>query len=385
MPAKGEHVTAQLIEALVDHPEVFAKTAFILTYDEAGGFYDHALPPVPPVRPEQGFSTVSVAGEIKNYDAKPGKPVANPGQHPIGLGIRVPTIVVSPWSRGGQVSSELFDHTSVVRFVEKRFGVREPNISDWRRAVTGDLTSAFDFGRPVAGAPAPDFAAARDFQRRIDLSAAGDAIAIPATQIPTTALSGTRPARPLPYAFGVDGGVTPEGRFRLSMTNTGSIGVVLSVHDASDRFAPWTYTIGAGDTHESEQWHGAGLVDRYDLVVRGPNGFLQRYAGALDEMADARFAAEPGGGALLRLGNRGKVPLTFSVVLDQAYAGDRRTDTVEVGPGGSTTSRWSFAASDGWHDLTVRTAGDDRFLRRFAGSMGNRRTDPAIGTMRLDA
>ena len=383
VPARGEHVTAQLIEALVDHPEVFAKTAFILTYDEAGGFYDHALPPVPPVRPEQGFSTLSVAGEIKDYDAKPGKAVANPGQHPIGLGIRVPTIVVSPWSRGGQVSSELFDHTSVVRFVEKRFGVREPNISDWRRAVTGDLTSAFDFSRPAANAKAPDFAAARDFQRRVDLSAAGNAIAIPTAQASTTALSGTRPARPLPYAFDVDGGVTPQGRFRLAMRNHGTASVVLTVHDASDRLAPWTYTIGAGDTHESEQWHEAGLVDRYDLIVRGPNGFLHHYAGALDGAADARFVAEPGGNTRLQFANHGKAPLIFMVALDQAYAGDRHTETVKVGPGEFTTSRWSFTASDGWHDLTVRTTDDDRFLRRFAGSTGNRRTDPAIGAMRL--
>ncbi len=381
VPAKGEHVTAQLIEALVDHPEVFAKTAFILTYDEAGGFYDHALPPVPPVRPEDGFSTVSIAGEIKDYG---NKAVANPGQHPIGLGIRVPTIVVSPWSRGGQVCSELFDHTSVVRFVEKRFGVREPNISAWRRSVTGDLTSAFDFTHPGADAPAPDFTAARDFQRRIDLSAAGEAIAIPAVQAPAKAMSGARPARPLPYAFAVDGGVTSEGRFRLAMRNSGTAGVVLSVHDGSDRLGPWHYTIGAGDAHDSEQWHDGGLADHYDLIVRGPNGFLQHYAGALNGTADARFVAEPGGARLL-LVNRGQAPISFAVALDDAYAADRRAETLMVAPGQTAASRWQLAASDGWHDLTVRVSGDDRFLRRFAGSIGSRRTDPAIGAMRLRA
>lgn len=380
VPAKGEHVTAQLIEALVDHPEVFAKTAFILTYDEAGGFYDHALPPVPPVRPEDGFSTVSVAGEVKDYGTKQ---VANQGRHPIGLGIRVPTIVVSPWSRGGHVSSELFDHTSVVRFIETRFGVREPNISDWRRSVTGDLTSVFDFSRPGT-APAPDFAAARDFQRRIDLSAAGEAIAIPAAQGPATPLQGTRPARPLPYAFTVDGGVTPEQRFRLAMRNTGTVGVVLTVHDASDRLGPWHYTIGAGDAHDSEQWHDAGLTDHYDLIVRGPNGFLQHYAGALSETADARFVARPGG-ASLKLANRGTTPVLFSVTLDAAYPTARRSEILKVAPGSAANSEWSFDASDGWHDLTVRLAGNPNFVRRFAGGVGNRRTDPAIGSMRLTA
>jgi phospholipase C len=144
-PSKGEHVCAKLIEALVDHPEVFAKTVFIINYDEAGGFYDHVLPPMPPIHETDGFSTVSVAGECKDYGDRN---VANPGRHPLGLGIRVPAIVVSPWSRGGYVCSEVFDHTSTLRFLEKRFGVMEPQISDWRRSVCGDLTSAFDFANP---------------------------------------------------------------------------------------------------------------------------------------------------------------------------------------------------------------------------------------------
>ncbi len=64
---------------------------------------------------------------------------------PIGLGHRVPLIAISPWSKGGKVSAEVFDHTSVLRFLERRFGVVEENISPWRRAVCGDLTSLFDF------------------------------------------------------------------------------------------------------------------------------------------------------------------------------------------------------------------------------------------------
>jgi phospholipase C len=381
VPAKGEHVTAQLLQALVDHPDIFAKTAFILTYDEAGGFYDHALPPVPPVRPEDGFSTVSVAGEIKDYGTKQ---VANPGRHPIGLGIRVPTIVVSPWSRGGRVSSELFDHTSVVRFVEKRFGVREPNISDWRRSVTGDLTSTFDFRRPDGATSALDFTAASDFQRRIDLSAAGEAISIPEQQSPANQMSGTRLAAPLPYAFSVDGGVSPAGRFRLAMRNGGSAGIVLTVHDGSDRLGPWHYTIGAGDAHDGEQWHDAGLSDRYDLIVRGPNGFLQHYAGDLHDAIHARFVVLQGG-AQIHLSNRDAVPATFSVTMGDAYPAERRSETVTVAPGQAAISHWAFDRSDGWHDLTVRLADNPGFVRRFAGSVGNHRTDPAIGMMRLIA
>jgi phospholipase C len=197
-------------------------------------------------------------------------------------------------------------------------------------------------------------------------------------------MEGTRAARPLPYAFTVDGSVTPAGRFRLAMTNGGKIGIVVTVHDAGDRLGPWHYTIGAGHAHASEQWHEAGLSDRYDLIVRGPNGFLQHYAGALSGTLDARFEAADGA-ARLHLTNGGKMPVQFSVAMDDAYAADRRTQDILVAPGATATSLWPLAKSDGWHDLTVTASGDDRFLRRFAGSIGNRRTDPAIGAMRLKA
>jgi len=64
---------------------------------------------------------------------------------PIGLGFRVPMLIVSPFSRGGFVCGDVFDHTSTLRFLETRFGAEVPNLSAWRRSVTGDLTSAFNF------------------------------------------------------------------------------------------------------------------------------------------------------------------------------------------------------------------------------------------------
>ena len=131
-PGYGEAFTARLIQALAARPDVYAKTVFLLTYDENDGFFDHAYPPVPAIRPELGASTIATTGEV--FDGQP-----------VGLGPRTPMIAVSPWSRGGWVNSQPFDHTSVIRFLETRFGVMEPNITPWRRAVTGDLTSAFDF------------------------------------------------------------------------------------------------------------------------------------------------------------------------------------------------------------------------------------------------
>src|SRR4030095_11821797 len=106
----------------VDNPEVWSKTVFLLNYDENDGLFDHMPPYLPALGPALGASTVSV--EDENYPAAP-----------VGLGPRVPMLVVSPWSKGGFVNSQVFDHTSVIRFLEQRFDVQEPNISPWRRTV----------------------------------------------------------------------------------------------------------------------------------------------------------------------------------------------------------------------------------------------------------
>ncbi len=115
---------------------MWSRTALLITYDENDGFFDHIVAPYPVA----GASTVDMSLEL--YHAGHGYV-----DGPYGLGQRVPIIVVSPWSTGGWVCSEVFDHTSIVQFIEKRFGVHEPNISPWRRAICGDLTAAFDFGK----------------------------------------------------------------------------------------------------------------------------------------------------------------------------------------------------------------------------------------------
>lgn len=386
-PSRGEHVAAKLIEALVDHPETFARTVFIINYDESGGFYDHMPSPVPPLAPEQGASTVAVDGEAKDYGAEQ---VANPGRHPIGLGIRVPAIVVSPWSRGGFVCSELFDHTSVIQFMEKRFGVREPNIGAWRRSVCGDLTSALDFANPNRDWSTLALPGTDNFLERIAQSKAGSANAIPAVQTPAEQMKGQRRTRPLPYDLDIAGGVAPEGRFRLTMTNRGHAGAALAVHDNSEGHAPWHFTVGAGDRLESDQWHASGAVQGdYDLTVAGPDGLHHRYAGSLAGSAPdvtlIRLADE--GAVELLFTNSSAVPLLFEVGFDAAYpSGKARARQVRVAPRASVRDRWHLAGDDNWYDLSVRWARDPKFLRRFAGKLETGRpglTDPAIGPMRL--
>ena len=130
----GEWATAQVLSALTANSDTWNKTALFVTYDENGGFFDHVPPPVAPAGTPGEYLTVS-----------PLPPAASGIAGPIGLGFRVPMIVCSPFTRGGLVCSDVFDHTSLLRFIETRFGVTAPNLSDWRRATVGDLTSAFNF------------------------------------------------------------------------------------------------------------------------------------------------------------------------------------------------------------------------------------------------
>jgi len=141
-PVLGEYATSQVLSALTANPAVWAKTALFVTWDENGGFFDHVPPPVAPP---------GTRGEYVSVDPLPA--VAQGIRGPIGLGFRVPLLVISPFSRGGFVSSDVFDHTSLLRFLETRFGAEVPNLTQWRRSVTGDLTSAFNFAKPDRSVP----------------------------------------------------------------------------------------------------------------------------------------------------------------------------------------------------------------------------------------
>ncbi|MFD5700524.1 phosphocholine-specific phospholipase C, partial [Streptomyces lasiicapitis] len=149
----GAWYIAKVLDALTSNPEVWSKTAVFITYDENDGYFDHIVPPYVPSSANQGLSTVDT-----KLDWFPGNAQYAAGHY--GLGQRVPMVVVSPWSTGGFVCSQVLDHTSIIRFMENRFGVHEPNISPWRRAVCGDLTAAFDFtGKDTDPADLPDTAA----------------------------------------------------------------------------------------------------------------------------------------------------------------------------------------------------------------------------------
>lgn len=385
-PSTGEHVTAGLINALVDHPEVFARTLFILNYDEAGGFFDHMPPPVPPVGSYRGHSTVSLEGETKDYR---GQEVPDPAEHPIGLGIRVPAMVISPWSRGGKVCSQLFDHTSVIQLMEKRFGVHEPNISTWRRTVCGDLTATLDLARPDQSATALDFAITGDFKERNRRSNEATPFGIPEKQMPGEQERGQRRHCALPYRFAMAARIADAKALQIDLRNTGPVGVTFTVHDNLDVQEPWHFTIGAGHNHSATDW---GIDNAYDLTVRGPNGYWRRLAGNLTIDAagpDVELIEQPENGAIaLAFHNRSNTALTFVAAMDSAYpVTGERVRQVSLAPGQTTNLSLALDASDNWYDVSVRCEEHHAgFLRRFAGKVETGRTgktDPGIGMMRL--
>ena len=378
-PDFGTWYVSQVIDILASNPEVWSKMALFITYDEEGGFFDHLVPPTPPRSRADGLSTVDTTNEIFPGDADHA-----PG--PYGLGMRVPMIVVSPWSRGGWVNSQLFDHTSLIRFLEARFGhhrrdLIESNITPWRRAVVGDLTTAFDFRTPNASQriALPD----TDSFKPEDLVRHPDETPVPPAQgeLPRQE-TGVRPARAIPYALHVHG-TAEEDALRLSFENIGHSAAVFQVRSAGVSHAPRTYTLGAG-AHLSDEWNTAALGgSEYDVAVHGPNGFYRGFKGALSGRHRARLAVraaydEQNNTITLEISNRSVY--AASVAIANAYR-SKAIDLV-LGPGEADARRWSLARTSGWYDLTVTVNGDPGFRHQFAGHLENGDdsiSDPAMG------
>ncbi|MER6914379.1 phospholipase C, phosphocholine-specific [Streptomyces sp. NPDC000594] len=367
----GAWYIARVLDALTANPEVWGRTALFVTYDENDGYFDHVPPPFAPASAAQGRSGVDAA--LENF---PGG--GKYGAGPYGLGPRVPTLAISPWSTGGYVCSETFDHTSLIRFMEARFGVAEPQISPWRRAVCGDLTSAFDFSlrrpRPVR-LPDTDAYEPPDRERHPDYVPVP-----PADPAMPVQERGHRPARPLPYAPLVDGESAPDtGRFTLTFSGGPGAGACFIVTAADRDDGPWTYTTAAGG-RISDTWNPVHPQDGYDLTVYGPNGFLRTFRGrntTPGPEVTARHRASRG----LELTFTNPTGTTRLLTLSEAYGGGRRT--LAVRPGATVRHTVRLRGRRRWYDVTVVSRGDTRFLRRFAGHVENGTpgvSDPATVT-----
>ena len=308
---------------------------------------------------------------------------------PIGLGTRVPFVVISPWTKGGYVNSQVFDHTSVIQLIEKRFGVHRGQHLPWRRTVAGDLTSVFNFRNPNESPvrlPSTDA-----FLPPVNELAGGNVNTFTPTQNELTLgipkqEGGIRPARALPYELHVHGGLNAAaGTFVLDFWNTGNAGAVFQVRSANPADAVRMYTVEPGK-RLTGTWN-VGLL--YDLTVYGPNGFMRRFTGTVAAHAavlDVRsdYGKNDHGSIALRIANVGTSKAT--VVVTDAYTGDN--DLRYSVPARSSRMATTCDRFFGWYDLVIRMIDDPTFECRLAGHVETGEdsfSDPALGGLTLKA
>jgi phospholipase C len=394
VPNYGAWYISQFLDILTSNPDVFSKTAVFVTWDENDGFFDHIVPNTPPESRSQGLSTVPTTHEIF-----PGS--SNYKTGPYGLGVRVPMIVVSPWSKGGWVNSQVFDHTSLIRFLEARFAKGKPelieaNITPWRRTVTGDLTSAFNFAKPNKGAvvlPGTDADKPTNFVRYPDFVAVP-----PANQSLPGQEQGVRLARALPYDLNAQGTVASNNTFRIDFENRGRAGAVFQVRSGNGTAAPRTYTVEPGK-QLSDSWPApASGPSAYDLGVHGPNGFFRSFKGSFPQNGRSGVVSirTSHGGNNGHEGDQGGInSITFVLsnqgsqeagvkILDK-YAGEIHNVTLELGE--SASKSFPLLRSSGWYDFVVTLNGDPVFEYQVAGHVENGKdsiSDPAMGGVLLE-
>jgi phospholipase C len=376
----GAWYVSQVLDVLTENPDVWSKTAFFLMYDENDGFFDHMPPPVPPQTRANGLSTIPITNEIF-----PGSATYPAG--PYGLGMRVPMIVISPWSKGGWVNSEVFDHTSLIQFIERRFAsknVKESNITPWRRAVTGDLTSAFNFKSPNAATvalPSTVGYLPPDNKKHPDYKPTP-----PSNQELPTQEPGTRPARAVPYEPYVLAQINPaKDTVTLNFGNIGKSTAVFHVRSGNTSVGPWTYTVEPA-AQLADQWnYSTGNQSVYDLSVYGPNGFFRTFKGSLSgqNKANLQIVVLPdllqGGIALEIINLAGEAQVSITNVYT-----DKKT-THKLNPGQLHSQHINLNKTYGWYDVIVEVDSDPTFQQRIAGHLEtgeDSMTDPAIASVK---
>ena len=373
-------------------------------YTAGGQFFDHAWTPTPPLSSIEGLSTVTVDGEINTA-------VMTEVPAPIGLGYRVPLLIVSPWTRGEVVLSEVLDHTSVIQFLELRFNVSCPNISPWRRAMTGNLLSAFDFDHPQYDWPQglPDTSGYVE-EGDVECHTLPPPV-VPEVQSMPQQEPGTRVSRALPYEFLVADSLTVDNAankvtIAVTVDNTGAAGAPLVLYDVLNlaNTNPRQYAVEAGKavtdtvTIPATTDVTATAAVPYHYALMGPNGFVRIFQGSAPLTAGDLCSSVstslhydiPSSAVVVRFTNtlqEGGDEATFELV-DNAYnqlAGEVRT--VVVTAGASVDLPIPTAASGNWYDLTVTLqlpaeSTEQCYLRRFMGRMEtgvDGPSDPAMG------
>lgn len=425
----GAWYISEVMEILTKNPEVWKKTIFILAYDENDGYFDHVPPFTAPHSHKQGTGKVSEGIDTRvefvtreQELARKNFPEKYEKENSIGLGFRVPLVIASPWSKGGWVNSEVFDHTSTLQFLEKfltnKTGkkITEPNISDWRRTVCGDLTTAF---RPYNGEEIPTPQPLNKDEHAESIHKAkfkklpddyklltADEIALinkapQASPYMPKQEQGIKPSCALPYQLYVDGKLSADKKsFEVKFTASDKVFGSKAIGSPFNVYAPgkylnedvrtWAYTAKAGDT-VSDEWPLSDFENsNYHLRTYGPNGFFREFKGnandpALDVVCEYQHSLTDSkkltGNIQLALHNLSNKQHSVQVI-DHAYKTNNHTALVK--PSGTSNLVLNLAKSHGWYDFSIKVSGSTSFEKRYAGRVEtglSTFTDPQMGNV----
>jgi phospholipase C len=339
-PVDGANYTNRVLDAIWSNKELWESTVVLLNFDENDGFFDHIPAP---------FSPAGTAAEYVEG-------------LPIGLGPRVPMTVVSPWSHGGWVNSQVFDHTSVIRFLEVFTGVHEPNISEWRRTVCGDLTSCFDFTN--FDAKVPKLPSTASLVRIADEEKSLPQAAPPATgaQHKPKPEFASRHQRALPYQVTANLTIKKNAP-TITVHNDGREAVSLLSYDRTAVVFSATPLLVRKESSAAQAL--VALAGRYDVEVHGPNGFLRSFAGTTTsglQVGAHSHATKHGRVLELVLTNDGTKAVVFAL---KAVDFGTKHEKITVRPGHSERIEWP--SEHGWYDVSV-TSGT-ALVYRFAGKI----------------
>ncbi|HVY75119.1 MAG TPA: phospholipase C, phosphocholine-specific [Puia sp.] len=421
-PWYGAWLVSEVLDILTNNPEIWKKTIFILTYDENDGYFDHvpSFTAPDPLDPQSGKCSAGIDTAVeyirREQELQEGVEDREARTGPVGLGFRVPMIIASPWTRGGRVCSQVFDHTSVFRFVQqwlhKKRGVQieENNISSWRRTVSGDLTSAF---RPYTGAE-PEQLPWLQKNAFIESIYNAKFKKLPENFKPLTtdeialmrqdphAVSampkqekGTRPSCALPYQLYADGRLSADKKnleIKLEASNAyfgpAAAGSPFQVRLPGRPAMPRNYALSAGDS--ISDLFSLELFDgkSYHLNIHGPNGFFRDLKGDLQDPL-LRISCDytkdrqgrPTGGLEFLVQHEGKGDYHLEI-RDNSYKNALINKTIAAGR--ATRIPVDTGKQSGWYDISILVNQFPVFERRYAGRVETGKdsiSDPAMGGM----
>jgi phospholipase C len=346
-PDYGAHYVNTVLQTLFSNAELWKNTAVFITYDEHDGFFDHQLTPYP---------EASVTDEY--IDGLP-----------IGPGTRVPMLICSPWTRGGYVDSNVYDHTSMLQFLATWTGVKPANVTPWRASVTGDLTTAFDFKNPDYSIPG-NIPTLDQTWALTQLTGGSTTPPAEGDQEMPAQEPGTRPHRPTNYKLHADVTVNrTTSQVTAALTNTGSVGASFAVYpDDYLTVGPTPFTV-LRSSSGAYVWDATLTAGKYAFSVYGPDGFLTSFAGEVVP-AGVNAGPVPVVTAALRsktleltLANQGSKEIQYTVTPNE-YEGSTKTVTVKAGH--PKTMSWP-TDQYGYYDVVITTNSADGFRRRYAG------------------